>query len=154
MVKEQILDVICKSQISPLSQWCHPTISLSPLLLLPSVFPASGSCPVNQLCTPGGSSIGASASVTVLLMNIQGWFLLGLTGWISSSPRDSQESSPTPQFKIISSSALSLLYGPALTCIHDYWKNHSFDYVDLCWQRMSLLFIWHSEINSQQKCCF
>ena len=43
------------------------------------------------------------------------------------SPRDSQESSPTPQFKSISSSALRFLYGPALTSIHDYWKNHSFD---------------------------
>ena len=43
------------------------------------------------------------------------------------SPRDSQESSPTPQFKSISSSALSFLYCPTLTSIHDYWKNHSFD---------------------------
>ena len=43
------------------------------------------------------------------------------------SPRDSQESSPTPQFKSINSSALSLLDGPTLTSIHDYWKNHSLD---------------------------
>ena len=43
------------------------------------------------------------------------------------SPTDSQESSPTPQFKSINSLALSLLYGPILTSIHDYWKNHSFD---------------------------
>ena len=43
------------------------------------------------------------------------------------SPRDSQESSPTPQFKSINSSALSLLYGPILSSIHDYWKNYSFD---------------------------
>ena len=43
------------------------------------------------------------------------------------SPRDSQESSPTPQFKIINSLALSFLYSPTLTSIHDYWKNHSFD---------------------------
>ena len=43
------------------------------------------------------------------------------------SPRDSQESSPTPQFKSISSSALSLLHSPTLTSIHDYWKNHSLD---------------------------
>ena len=47
---------------------------------------------------------------------------------------DSQESSPTPQFKSINSLALSLLNGPTLTSIHDYWKNHSFDYTDLCWQ--------------------
>ena len=44
------------------------------------------------------------------------------------------KSSPTPQFKSINSLALSLLYGPALTSIHDYWKNHSFDYIDSCWQ--------------------
>ena len=50
------------------------------------------------------------------------------------SPRDSQESSPTPQFKSINSSALSFLYGPTFTSVHDYWKNHSFDYTDLCQQ--------------------
>ena len=50
------------------------------------------------------------------------------------SPRDSQESSPTPHFKNISSSVPSFLYDPTLTSIHDYWKNHSFDYMDLCWQ--------------------
>ena len=47
--------------------------------------------------------------------------------WSPCSPRDSQESSPTPQFKSISALALSFLYSPTLTSIHDYWKNHSFD---------------------------
>ena len=49
--------------------------------------------------------------------------------WVLSpcSPRDSQESSPTPQFKRINSSALNLLYSPTLTSIHDHWKNHSLD---------------------------
>ena len=51
--------------------------------------------------------------------------------WSPSRPRDSQESSPTPQFKNINSLALSFLYGPTLTSIHDYWKNHSFDYTNL-----------------------
>ena len=50
------------------------------------------------------------------------------------SPRDSQESSPAPQFKSINSSALSFLHSPALTSIHDHWKNHSLDQTDLCWQ--------------------
>ena len=50
----------------------------------------------------------------------------GLVGFLCS-PRDSQESSPTPQFKSINSSALTFLYGPTLTLIHDYWKNHSLD---------------------------
>ena len=57
--------------------------------------------------------------------------LNGLVG-SSCSPRDSQESSPTPQFKRINSSVLSFLYSPTLTSIHDYWKNHSFDYMDIC----------------------
>ena len=48
-------------------------------------------------------------------------------------PRDFQESSPTPQFKSINSSVLSFLYCPNLTSIHDYWRNHSFDQMDLCW---------------------
>ena len=59
---------------------------------------------------------------------------LGLTGLISCCPRDSHESYPAPQFKGINSSALSPLYGPTLTSIYDYWKNHSFDYIDLCQQ--------------------
>ena len=49
-------------------------------------------------------------------------------------PRDSQESSPTPQFKSINFSLLSFLHSPTLTSIHDHWKNHSLDQVDLCWQ--------------------
>ena len=57
----------------------------------------------------------------------------GLVGSLCC-PRDSQESSPTPQFKSIRSLVLSLLYGPTLTSIHDDWKNHSFDYSDLYWQ--------------------
>ena len=58
---------------------------------------------------------------------IQDWFPLEMTGLISLHPRDSQESSSTPQFKSINSLMLSLLYGPTLTSIHDYWKNHAFD---------------------------
>ena len=52
----------------------------------------------------------------------------------SPSPRDSQESSPAPQFKSISSLVLSLLYSPTLTSVHDYWENHGFDSMDLCQQ--------------------
>ena len=57
----------------------------------------------------------------------------GLVG-CPCSPRDSQESSPTPQFKSINSSMLSFLHSPTLTSIHDHRKNHSHDWVDLCWQ--------------------
>ena len=54
--------------------------------------------------------------------------------WSPCSPRDCQESSPTPQFKSINFSALSFLHSPTLTSIHDHWKNHSLDQTDLCWQ--------------------
>ena len=69
----------------PLSQWCHPTISSSvvPFSSCPQTFPASGSFPMGQLFAWGGQSIGASASTSVLPLNIQDWFLLGWTGWIS-----------------------------------------------------------------------
>ena len=68
-----------------------------------------------------------SASISVLPMNTQDWSPLGWTGWISSQSKDSQESSPAPQFKSINSSVVSFLYNPTLTSIHDYWKNHSLD---------------------------
>ena len=68
-----------------------------------------------------------SPSASVLPMIIQDWFPLGWTGLISLQFKDSQESSPTLQFKNISSSVLSFLYGPTLTSIHDHRKNHSFD---------------------------
>ena len=77
---------------------------------------------MSQFFPSGGQRIGLAASASTLPMSIQDLFPLGWTGWISLelSPRDSQESSPTPQFKSISSSVLSLLYGPTLTSIHDY----------------------------------
>ena len=59
-----------------------------------------------------------------------------LYNWLvrySCCPKDSQESSPTPHFKSINSSVSSFLYDPALTSIHDYWKNHSLDYTELSW---------------------
>ena len=60
---------------------------------------------------------------SVFPMNIQGWFSLRWTDFISLQSKDSQESSPTPQFRSINSLALNLLYGPTLTYIHDYWKK-------------------------------
>ena len=120
----------------PLHQWCHSTISnfVIPFSSHLQSFPASGSFPMSQLFASGGQNIGVSASASVLPKNIQNWFPLGWTGWIPCSPRDSQESSPIPQFKSNNSLVLSFLYSPTLTSIHDYWKYHSFDYMDLCWQ--------------------
>ena len=80
----------CHSQSSrvcsnscPMTQWCHPTISSSVTLFssCPQSFPASGSFPMSQLFTSGDQNIGASASI--FPMNIQGWFPLWLTGWLS-----------------------------------------------------------------------
>ena len=120
----------------PLSQWCHPTISSSvvPFFSCLQSFPASGSFSMSQLFASGGQSISASASASVLPMNVQGLFLLGLTGWIPLLSKGLSESSPTPQLESINSWVLSLLCGPALTSVHDYWKNHSFDHLDLCQQ--------------------
>ena len=119
----------------PLSQWCHPTISFSviPFSSHLQSFPTSGSFQTSQLFSSGGQSTGVSASASVLPMNTQDWSLGGLVG-SPCSPRDSQESSATPQFKSINSSVLSFLYGPTLTSVHDHWKNHSLDQTDLCWQ--------------------
>ena len=120
---------ISRSLLKALSGWCHPTIlsSAIPFSSCLQSFLASGSFPASWFFTSGSQSIGVSASASVFPINIQDWFPLGWTGLISFSPRDSQESSPTPQFKSINSLALSFLYGPTLTSIHDYWKHHSFD---------------------------
>ena len=73
------------SNSCPLSWWCHPTISSSivPFSSCLQSFPASGSFQISQFFSSGGQSIGASASASVLSMNFQDWFPLGLTGWIS-----------------------------------------------------------------------
>ena len=88
-------------------------------------FQASGSFALNQFFTACGLSIGVSASASVLPMNIQDWFPLGWTGWISSSSKGfSRVFSNTTVQKY---QFFSFLYSPTLTSIHDYWKNHSFD---------------------------
>ena len=73
------------SNSCPLSRWCHPTISSSVIPFSSNVqsFPASGSLQMSQFFVSGGQSTGVSASALVLPMNIQGWFPLGLTDWIS-----------------------------------------------------------------------
>ena len=94
-----------------LCRWCHPTISSSivPFSSHLQYSPASGSFPMSQFFASGGQSIGVSASASVLPMNIQDWL-----AWSPCCPRDSQESSPTPQFKSINSLVLSFLYSPTL----------------------------------------
>ena len=97
-----------------LSQWCHPTISSSA-----SVFsfclqssPTSGSFPMSWLFASGGRSIGASASVSVLPVNIQGWFPLGWTGWISLQSKGLSSLLQHHNSKASILWLLSLIYGP------------------------------------------
>ena len=100
-----------------------------PLLLLPSVFPSIRSFSMSWLFTSGGQSIGASVAASVLPMNNQGRFPLGLTGLISlQSNRLSRVFSSTTVQKLQFFS--TQLYSPTLISTHDYWKNHSFDYTD------------------------
>ena len=77
------------SNLCPLSQWCHSTISSSVLPFSSHLqsFPASGSFQMSWFFVSGGQSIGVSASTSVLPMNIQDWFPLGWTGWISLQPK-------------------------------------------------------------------
>ena len=115
------------------SQWCHPTISSSVILFSSSLqsFPVIGSFLISKFFTSVGQSVGGSASASILPMNIQDWFPLAWTCWISLCPRDSQESYQTPQFKTFNSSLLTILLLSTVTSIHDSWKNHSFDYTEL-----------------------
>ena len=105
-----------------LSDAIQPPHFLSPPFSCLQSFPASGSFPISQLLASG------SQSLLELLLQHQSFqwiftvdFLEDWLVWSPCCPRDSQESSPTPQFKSINSSVLSLPYGPTLTAIHDYW---------------------------------
>ena len=113
-----------------LGQLSHPL--LAPLLL-PSIFPTIrvfSSDSALHITWPKywKFSINPSNEYSGLIFFRIDWFDL-------LAVQETLESSLTPQFKNISSLALSLPYGPALPSVHDYWKNHSFDYMDLCWQR-------------------
>ena len=112
-----------------LSQWCHPTISSSvvPFSSRLQSFPASGSFQMSQLFASGGQSIGVSASTSILPMNIQNWFPLGWTGWISLQSEGLSRVFSNTTVQRINSLVISFLYSPTFTSIHDYWKNHIFD---------------------------
>ena len=105
-----------------------------PLLLLPSIFPSIrvfSNESVLHIRWPkyGGFSFSISPSNEYSgLISFRMHWLVGSP----CSPRDSQESSPTPQFKSVISLVLCFLYSPTLIAIHDYWKNHTFDYTDIC----------------------
>ena len=129
------------SNLCPSSWWCHPTISSSVLPFSPCLqsFPASRSFLMSQFFASGGQSIGVSASASVLPMNIQDLFPLGWTGWISlQSKRLSRVFCNTTVQKY--QFFITQLYGPTLTFIHDYWKNHSLTRWAFVSKVMSLLF--------------
>ena len=100
---------------------CHP------LLLLPSIFPN-----ISIFSNESAPCIRWPFSFSINPSNEYSWLISFRIDW--SDLLAVQESSPALQFKSINSSGLSLLYGPTLTSIHDYWKNHSFHFKDFCWQ--------------------
>ena len=113
----------------PSSQWYHPTISSSviPFSFCLQSFPASGAFPVSQFFASGGQGIGVSTSTSVLPTNIQDWFPLGLTGWISLLSKGPSRVFSNTTVQKHQFFCTQLLYSPALTSIHDYWKSHNFD---------------------------
>ena len=130
------------SNSCPLNWWCHPTIPSSIMSFSSCLqsFPASGFFLMSWLFASGGQRIGALASESVLPMNIQDWFPLGLTGLISLQSKGlsrvfSNTTVQKHQFLVF-----SLLYGPTLTYIHDYWKNQVLTRWTFVGKVMSLLF--------------
>ena len=118
-------------QVGDAIQPSHPLVI--PFSSCLQSFPASGSSSMSQLFASGGQRIRASAWASVFPMNIQDWFPLGRTGWISLQSKGLSRvfSNTTVQKHQFFSAQL---YSPTLKSIHDYWKNHSFEYLDLCWQ--------------------
>ena len=98
-------------------------------------FPASGSFPMSWIFSSGGQSIRWSFSFSISPSNEYSGLIYFRTDWFDLlAVQGTLRSSPILQFKSINSWALRLLNSPTLTFVHDYWKNHSFDYMDLCWQ--------------------
>ena len=107
----------------PLSRWYHPTISSSviPFSSHLQTFSASGSFQMSQFFTSGGQTIGVSASTSVLPKNIQYWFPLGWTGWVSLQSKGLSRGFSNTKLQEGQSSMLNFLYAPTLTSIHNYW---------------------------------
>ena len=139
-VHHQLLELTQLMSIKSVMPSIH-LILCPPLLLLPSIFPSIfGYFPMSQFFTSGDQSIGVSVSASILPMNIQDWFPLGLTGLISLLSRGFSRifSSTTVQKHL--SLAFSLLYGLTLTPEHDYWKTIALIIQTFVGKVMSLLF--------------
>ena len=126
-ISQRLLKLMSIKSVMPSNYliFCHP------LLLLPSILPSIRLFSnESALCIrwPKYWSFSFSISPSNEYSGL-------ISLWIvSCCPRDSQESSPAPQFESINSSVLSFLYSPTLTTVHDYWKDYSFNYMDLYWQ--------------------
>ena len=120
-------------QVGNAIQPSHPlSVPFSPCL---QSLPVSESFPMSQLFTWGGQSTGVSASASVLTMNTQDWSPLGWTGWISLQSKGlSRVFCNTTLQKHQFFGAQPSLWSNSHIRTSDYWKNHSFDYVDICWQ--------------------
>ena len=123
---------ICSNSCPLSCLWCHPAISSSvvPFSSCPQSFLASGSFPMMSVCIrwPKYWSFSFSTSTSNKIQSCSfriDWFDL-------LAAQEILESSLAPQFESINSLTLSLAYGPTLTSIHDYWKKHGFEYMDLC----------------------
>ena len=136
-VSQSLLKLMSVESVIPSNHF----ILYCPLFFLPSIF-SSIRVFSNELALyikwpkywSFSISISPSNEYSGLISFRIDWFdLLAVQGTL--------ESSPTPQFKSISSSVLSILCGPTLTSAHDYWKDHSFDYVDICQQSWCLSFL-------------
>ena len=131
---------VCSSSCL-LCWWCYLTVSSSAAsFTLPQSFPASGPFPMSGLFTSGGQSIVASASALILPVNIQDCFSLGLTDLISFQSKVLSRVFFSTTIQKHQFLVLSLLYGPTLTFLQDYWKKHSFGYMNLCWQNVVSVF--------------
>ena len=133
---------VCPSSC-PLHRWCHSASSSSGTLFsfCPQSFPASGTFPHELMFISGDQNSGALASASVLPMNIQNWFPLGLTGLIILSRGLSGVFSSTTVWRHQFFGTLPV-YSPALTAICDHWEYHNLDYMDLC-QQSNVCFSTH-----------
>ena len=117
----------CSNSCHWISDAIQPSHAVFPFSSCLQSFLASGSFPMNRLFALDSQIIGTSASASVLPMNIQCWFPLGLTGLISLHTKGLSRVFSSTTIQKHQFLVLSFPYGPALTSVHDYWKNHSFD---------------------------
>ena len=146
---------VCSKSCS-LGHWCHPTISSSvvPFSSCTQPEPASGSFPKSWLFTSGGQSIGASASAPVLI-EYSGLISFRTDRLDLFAVQKTPNGSTTIWKYQFFSAQPSLWPNSHMCCVHDYWKNHSFDYMDLCWwsdaSASNTVYICHSFSSKEQE---